>query len=321
MSNLKKLVVFLLALVIIIPATAFGYMYYKLSTIHEGDSDSEKIVSSSDYKSEKGIHNILLVGVDTTDKEQVSRSDAMMILTIDSNSKSLKLTSLARDTYVNIKGRGKEKLTHAYAYGGISLLLQTVEENFELDIQDYVVVNFNSFMSVLDVIGGIEVDVSASELEELRYFTIETYYLGKYDKKGPIDYVESPGTQTLNAYQALAYARIRKNDTAFDRDERQRKILQATLNKLTSLPFTKYNSLIDGVLPHIKTNMKPGAILKTGSTVLGIGDFDIKQLEFPILEYSEQGIYEDAGWVVRFDEDKCIPILHDFIFKNKMYTP
>lgn len=316
MSSLKKIVVFLLVLIILIPVSVFGYLYSKLNSVYDKGQASNTVVTETNFKKHQGIKNILLVGVDTSNKESVSRSDAMMILTIDSNKKNLKLTSLARDTYVKIPGHGEEKLTHAYAYGGISLLLETVENNFELDIQDYVVVNFNSFMSVLDVIGGISIDVKNSELKELNYFITETYYLGNYDKRESIKYINSSGTQTLNAYQALAYARIRKNDSAFGRDERQRALLQATLNKISSLSISKYPELLDSILPYIKTDMSPSNILSLGAKVLSMGNLNIKQLEFPILDYSKQGIYGNAGWVIRFDKDKCLPILHNFIFND-----
>lgn len=316
MSSLKKFVVFLLVLIILIPVSVFSYLYYKLNSVYDKGEESNTVVTETNFKKHQGIKNILLVGVDTSNKESVSRSDAMMILTIDSNKKILKLTSLARDTYVKIPGHGEEKLTHAYAYGGINLLLETVENNFELDIQDYVVVDFKSFMSLLDVIGGISIDVKNSELKELNYFITETYYLGNYDKRGSIKYINSSGTQTLNAYQTLAYARIRKNDSAFGRDERQRSILQATLNKVSSLSISKYPELLDSILPYVKTDMSPSNILSLGAKILSMGNLNIEQLEFPILDYSKQGIYGNAGWVIRFDKDKCLPILHNFIFND-----
>ena len=94
----------------------------------------------------------------------------MMILTVDSKNKSLKLTSLNRDTYVDIPGHGEEKLTHAYAYGGVNLLVETIENNFEIDIQNYAVVDFYSFMDIVDALGGVEVDVHKNEINEINKF-------------------------------------------------------------------------------------------------------------------------------------------------------
>lgn len=313
MSFLKKLVVTLLILVVLIPATAFGYLYYKLNSMYDKGTDTS-ILEKSDYKTEKGITNILLAGTDARNVNENSRTDSMMILTIDSKNKSLKLTSLARDTYVDIPGHGKAKLNAAYAYGGINLLIDTIETNFELDIQEYAIVNFFSFMDIVDTLGGVTVDVKSDEINELNKFIPECFKFGEYS--GSINYIKSSGYQKLNGYQALAYGRIRKNDDALERDRRQRAIIQGLVDGFKSLPLTKYPELIDTILPYVKTNMKPTGILALGTKILGIGDLSIKQLEFPMEEYSTGGIYGNAGWVWRYDKDKCLPILHDFIFND-----
>ncbi|MGL4914032.1 MAG: LCP family protein, partial [Romboutsia sp.] len=166
MSKLKKIVILLCVLVIAFPAGAFGYVYFKLNGIHDSSVD-KNILNNSDYKTENGITNVLLIGTDGRPGEDSSRSDAMMILTIDSKNKSLKLTSLARDTYVDIPGHGKQKLTHAYVYGQESLLIETIEKNFELDIQNYAAVDFYSFMDIVDALGGVEVEVQKGEISEM----------------------------------------------------------------------------------------------------------------------------------------------------------
>lgn len=318
MSNLKKFVIALLVLVVLIPAGAFGYLYFKLDTMYDGSADS-KLLNKTNYKEVKGITNILLVGTDGRTLEETSRSDSMMILTIDNKNKSLKLTSLARDTYVDIPGHGMQKLTHAYAYGGINLLVETIENNFKLDIQNYAIVNFFSFMDIVHTLGGVTVDVKPSEIDELNRIIPECYEFDKNKNKGSIEYVEHSGTQKLNGYQALAYGRIRKNDSALERDKRQRQLMQGMIDGIKNLPITKYPDLVDTILPYIKTNMKPTSILSLGATVLNIGDLSIKSLEFPMEEYSIGGIYGKSGWVWRYDADKCLPILHDFIFNNVMY--
>ncbi|GAA0100118.1 LCP family protein [Paraclostridium bifermentans] len=318
MSNLKKFVIALLLLVVLIPAGAFGYIYFKLNSMYDSSSDT-KTLTKTDYKAEKGITNILLVGTDGRTLEEASRSDSMMILTIDNKHKSVKLTSLARDTYVNIPGHGEQKLTHAYAYGGINLLVETIESNFKLDIQNYAIVNFFSFMDIIDTLGGVVVDVKDSEINELNKFIPECYNFDKNSNKGDLKLIEHSGNQKLNGYQALAYGRIRKNDSALERDRRQRALMEGMFEGVKNLPVTKYPELVDTILPYIKTNMKPTTILSLGSSVLAMGGLNIKTLEFPMEEYSNGGIYGNAGWVWRYDEDKCLPILHDFMFNDVMY--
>ncbi|MDU1538698.1 MAG: LCP family protein [Paeniclostridium sordellii] len=318
MSNLKKFVIALLVLVILIPAGAFGYLYFKLNTMYDSSTDSA-LLNKTDYKKEKGITNILLVGTDGRTIEEASRSDSMLILTIDNKNKSLKLTSLARDTYVSIPGHKDAKLNAAYAYGGISLLIETIESNFKLDIQNYAIVNFFSFMDIINTLGGVTVDVKPGEINELNKYIPECYEFDKNKNKGPMEYIKNSGTQKLNGYQALSYGRIRKNDSALERDRRQRELIQSMMNGIKNLPVTKYPELVDSVLPYIKTNMKPTTILSLGATALTIGDLNIKSLEFPMEEYSIGGIYGNAGWVWRYNADKCLPILHNFIFNDVIY--
>jgi polyisoprenyl-teichoic acid--peptidoglycan teichoic acid transferase len=315
LSKLKKFVIALIVLIILIPASVFGYLYFKLDSIYDKNADSD-LLNKTDYKQEKGITNILLVGTDGRTLDEASRSDSMMILTVDANNKKLKLTSLARDTYVDIPGHNKAKLNAAYAYGGINLLIKTIESNFKLDIQDYAIVNFFSFMDIVDTLGGVTVDVHKNELHELNRYINDCYALNKNPKKGSIKYIDNSGVQKLNGYQALAYGRIRKDDSALERDRRQRAMIEGLMTSFKQLPVTKYPELVDTILPYVKTNMKPTKILSLGATVLGFDDLSIHQLEFPMEEYSIGGIYGNAGWVWRYDPDKCLPILHDFIFNN-----
>ena len=317
-KGLKIFVIFLAILVIALPACAFGYVYFKLNSIYDSSADQD-ILGNTNHKSEKGITNILLAGTDGRPGEKNSRSDAMMILTVDNKNKSLKLTSLERDSYVDIPGHGKQKLTHAYAYGGINLLTQTIEENFKVDIQNYAVVDFYSFMDIIDELGGVTVDVKQNEIKELNKFIPETYKWNESNNKGPIQYIESSGVQKLNGYQALAFSRIRKNDSTSERDRRQREVIESIMESVKNLPITKYPSLLDTILPYVKTNMKPAQILSLGTKILSIGNFNINQMNFPIDDgvNSTGGIYGNAGWVLRFKESS-LDILHDFIFNNIM---
>ena len=244
-----------------------------------------------------------------------SRSDAMMILTVDSKNKSLKLTSLNRDTYVNIPGHGNEKLTHAYAYGGANLLIETIENNFEIDIQNYAVVDFYSFMDIVDALGGVEVDVQSSEIKELNKFIPETYKWSNNTNKESIEYINSAGIQRLNGYQTLAYARIRKNDSTQERDRRQRQVIEGLMNGVKNLPVTKYPKLLDTILPYVKTNMKPTEIISLAGNILGIGSLSITQIEFPFANASSSVTLPNAGFVIKY-ESSSLNTLHDFIFKN-----
>lgn len=270
--------------------------------------------SERDIKEYKMIENILLIGLDGTNDKFPKRSDTMIILTIDKLNKSLKLTSLARDTLVKIPGRGEEKLTHAYAYGQEELLMQTINENFDLDIKDYAVVNFKSFIDIVDIIGGVDINVNEKEIHHLNEVIKECYGVNHEDTKN-IEYITSSGNHNLNGYQALAYARIRKLDTIYKRDERQRLILTNIAHKLSDVSISKYLQIAKSILRHIKVNIAFNKIIDLAFIAHELASYDISQLEFPISEYREEGrIGEKGTYVVKWD--KNIELLHQFIYGN-----
>ena len=272
--------------------------------------------SERDIKEYKMIENILLIGLDGTNDKLPKRSDTMIILTIDKLNKSLKLTSLARDTLVKIPGRGEEKLTHAYAYGQEELLMQTINENFDLDIKDYAVVNFKSFIDIVDIIGGVDINVNEKEIHHLNEVIKECYEVNHEDTKN-IEYITSSGNHNLNGYQALAYARIRKLDTIYKRDERQRLILTNIAHKLSDVSISKYPQIAKSILRHIKVNIAFNKIIDLAFIAHELASYDISQLEFPISEYREEGrIGEKGTYVVKWDKNKNIELLHQFIYGN-----
>ena len=272
--------------------------------------------SERDIKEYKMIENILLIGLDGTNDKLPKRSDTMIILTIDKLNNSLKLTSLARDTLVKIPGRGEEKLTHAYAYGQEELLMQTINENFDLDIKDYAVVNFKSFIDIVDIIGGVDINVNEKEIHHLNEVIKECYGVNHEDTKN-IEYITSSGNHNLNGYQALAYARIRKLDTIYKRDERQRLILTNIAHKLSDVSISKYPQIAKSILRHIKVNIAFNKIIDLAFIAHELASYDISQLEFPISEYREEGrIGEKGTYVVKWDKNKNIELLHQFIYGN-----
>lgn len=330
MSKLKKIIIILSSLVIAIPLVTFGYLYTKMNSMYESSDISqdmsleeiEELTKEDDIENtvllDDNITNILLIGSDGRTSSERGRSDAMMIATVDEKHKSIKLTSLARDTYVKIPGKGYEKLNHAYSYGGATLLMKTIENNFGVGISNYVNVNFASFIDIIDALGGITINVKSSELSELNKYIPECYEASNNKKNSTLKLIEKAGTQTLNGYQALSYSRIRKNDSAFERDARQRQVLQSLLNEVSTMSFGEVTKVANAVFPYVKTNIKPMDMLKYIGKVLKIGNFDIKQLEFPISEYSKGGVVKNKGWVLQFNSSKCLPILHKFIFEEEM---
>lgn len=320
MKRLKQLTIILLLVLLATPLGLFGLSVSYLSKINSNNIDTGSLEKHS-YAHKDGIKNILILGSDARPGENVSRTDSMMILTIDNVNDSLKITSLARDAFVNIPGYGYSKLTHAYAYGKEKLLIDTIESNFEIDLDDVVLINFQSFISIIDAIGGVTVDVTEDEMAEMNKFIPETYKWSENPDKGEMTLITKAGSQKLNGYQALSFARIRKNDSAFGRDNRQRMIVSNLLKEIKNTSKLKYPFLIKAAAPYISTNMSTTKMIKYGIDVLRIGTGSIKQMEFPIVsseKYSTGGIYGNYGWVLRF-EPKSIKILKNFIFNDVQF--
>ena len=316
MSKLKKFVIVLVSLLIIIPLSVYGYINFKLKDV------TVKSTYSSKIEDVNGITNILLLGTDGRKGETAFRTDSMIILTMDSNNKNIKLTSLARDTYVDIPGKGKGKLNTAYFWGKEPLLFETIENEFGIGVDKFAIVDFTSLMDIIYVLDGVEVDVSSTEIKELNKYVQECYQLSDNPKKGNLELITSTGKQTLNGYQALAYTRIRKNDTAINRDERQREVIMAIIEKYKDMPLTKFPTLIDTVLPYITTNLNSKDILNLASAGVSIlanksTSDAIIEAEFPITDdvHSKGGIYKNAGWVWLYDINSTV-VLKDFIYNN-----
>lgn len=227
MSYFKKIVIGLVITLSLIILAGFGFVYSKLNSIYVRD-EAVKSEQDSNEKMVEGITNILLVGIDGRYIDKGNRSDSVMLVTIDSKNKDIKITSIARDTYVDIPGYSTEKLTHAYAYEGIDLLKEVFKVNFDIKIDKYIAVNFVSFMDIMDELGGVEVNIDKKDIDEVNKY-IDDCYEYYYNKKDEVkkEYITKSGTQRLNGYQALAFSRIRYTDSAFARDNRHREVAQS----------------------------------------------------------------------------------------------
>lgn len=301
-KNIKEFNVILISIAIIIPLLGIGYLYFQLNSMYDKEEAKEISTTQESEKNKKnGITNILLVGVDGNNIEKGNRSDSMMILTIDEKNQDIRLTSLARDTYVDIEGYGSEKLTHAYAYEGASLLIQTIKNNFGIDVDKYVAVSFDSFEKIIDILDGIEINVSKKEVSQ-------------------INGIKKSGTQTLNGSQALEYSRIRYIDSAYERDNRQRKVIKALYNKLVNDSNGNLMSVLNEVLRYTKTNMLPLEIVSIANKAIKINDTEFEQVEFPFEEARNGHIISDEkGWVIEWDKDYNKNKLDKFIYDYANY--
>ena len=320
MKIFKKIVITLVVLIVLTSGAGFYYIYSKLNSIYVEDEVEQDDVVESQQENEgnivDGVTNVLLVGTDGRRDDKGNRSDGMMIATMNHNTKQIKLSSIARDTYVEIPGYGKEKMTHAYAYEGIDLLKEVFKVNFDIDIDKYVVVNFVSFIDVIDEIGGVVVDVTENDLKVINGTIDDCYsYVESRETKPPKEYINEAGEQRLNGYQALAFSRIRKHDSAYDRDGRHREVAESVYKEFMESGMDEFKNSIDIILENTRTNISPMEMLDLGFTAFEIGDTEIDQFQFPLEEHRNGHIVSDsAGWVIEWDKEPNLEAWHNFIY-------
>lgn len=272
------------------------------------DEVEEKLTKYDDT-----ITNIALFGIDAEEGE-AGRSDSIMIATIDTHNKKLKLTSIMRDSYVNIDGHGLDKINHAYAFGKAQLAIKTLNENFDLNIEDFVAVNFSALPKIIDKIGGIELDIDSEELEYINSYIRNVNTINKTNSPS----IVSAGIQHVDGTQAMAYCRIRYTSGGdYKRTERHREVLSKIFEKILSMSPTTYPSLLNDLLPMVSTNLDGSEIMELGNKILKIGNTTLEQERFPRDGYCE-GQMINGVYYLTFDKETTVNQLHDYIFEDKI---
>ena len=270
------------------------------------DKRKNQYVSRSDLAHSSSITNILLLGVDARNPKDdtASRSDSMMLISIDKAHNCVKMVSFLRDTWVYIPCVDKkQRLNAACQYDGYNGVVDTIEYNFGIDIDGYVVADFEMFKVLVDSIGGVEVEVSEKEAKEV------TSHKGRYGNV-KLD----AGKYKLTGEQALAYCRIRKIDTDFMRAYRQRTVMQAILKSVKSANPIKLVSMASKAAPYIETNLSKAKIISSGLKALPcIGDMAEVRVPFDgTWQYATIG----GASVITIDVDKNKEQLKDLIYNK-----
>lgn len=300
---------FLIGVGLIAVACAVLYFYYfgGLKTVGIAQ-DAAQLGISTQFEKEYGgrnITNIALFGVDSRDDDHSGRSDAIMILSVDNEHNKLKLTSIARDTYIAIPGREeKTKINHAYAYGGAELAVKTLNTAFDLNIRDYITVNFEELASIIDAVGGVDIQLDDDEQQAAN---------GLLD---PSEWISRTGKVCLTGNQAVAYSRIRYNVGGDDaRTNRQRDVLSAMFEKVKSMNAVQYPAFIKKFIPMTETSLSFSDIM--GFTPIMLKSPTMEQTAFPNAKSDAwSGIKEDDVWYYVYDLDKAAAMIHTFIYDD-----
>ena len=294
-------VLVLLIILAIIVGGTFWFISSKLGKMQQVDLNEDDLsVSSEAAENLSNFRNIAIFGIDSREDtySKGNRSDCIIIASINNTTKEVKLISVYRDTYVQIEGHGLDKITHAYSYGEAPLAIKTLNTNLDLNITEFVTVNFDAVKDIIDNIGGISMNITSEEVSH-------------------IPGISKAGTYNLTGEQALAYARIRHATGGdYKRTERMRDVLTAVANKVKTFNVSQLNKFIDFVLPKIYTNITAADIfsLMPSATSFKITD----SIGWP---YETKGITLDRWYGVPITLESNVTRLHQEVFEESDYTP
>ncbi len=314
---IRNVFLIVLALVMAVAGTGCIYYYRTLDSLNYKDTgdfdeaknyDADEKRRSTDYDidlndgyinmnlsegsllNDPMVLNVLLFGADKNDGTS-QRSDTMILLSIDNRHQKLKLTSFMRDLWVYIPDYGYSKLNHAYAYGGPKLAISTIEQNFGVGIDRYAIVDFKSFKSIIDILGGVDIELTD---EEIDYINWQSWKNNQVETRNELQ--ETAGVVHLNGRQALWYARNRGDMEAgfsgsdFDRTARQRKLLKTLVKSMKSASISQIISIVDEIGPLVTTNLKKTEITTLVANSLTYLSYDMIEYRMP-----SDGNYA-AGW-------------------------
>lgn len=285
-------------LVLILLIGSFAYYFYnrKLDKIKYEEVPKESVEITAGIEEElKEYRNIVLFGIDDANGYK-GRSDCIIIFSLNEKTNEVKMTSIYRDTYVEVPQHGYTKINHAYAYGGAALAMSTINRNLDLDITEYVTINFEVVKDVVDYVGGITIDVTSQEVKS-------------------IPGLNKAGTYNLNGEQALAYGRIRKIDTDYKRTERMRTVINSVFKKVKKMSVSEMNTFADKILPEIHTNIQKNEITELIKKATSI---EIKEsMGWP---YEVTGKIINKVWYgIPKNLQECVQRLHKELFDEEDY--
>ncbi len=299
-SVVKRVIFSLLTILILL----FGVYSCTAFTIigKIGKQDSGNRNRASNTLSRSYVKSVLVIGSDGRSPDEQGRSDSMILLSFNSRTNQIILTSFMRDCYVNIPDYGMDKLNSAYSYGGADLLMDTIENNFNIKIDDYVTVNFISFSGIIDAVGGIDIEVSDEEAQAINDILFSEVN-GLMGDDQWADFLDSGGKHHLNGKQALSYARIRYvGNSDFERTSRQREVITKIIPKAVN-PVS-INRIAKNVIPQVNTNMSSIKMYLFSLRLPLAIRYDVKQIQIP----AEGTYYPEDVWTASGDIQNVLQV-------------
>jgi LCP family protein required for cell wall assembly len=319
----KKFFRTILLIIIFLMATAFAVNAFFLGNVTsdlKGNLSKYGISSeAANFAKQHKIVNVAVFGVDGRDDVEGDRTDTIMIATADYEHSKVKVASLMRDTYVYIDKKYEyDKLNAAYAYGGPDLALKTINQNFDTTITDYVTIDFNAMVSMVNAVGGVTIDIETDE--ELEW--VNEYLMDVNEKVATgSPFLEETGSQIVDGSQALAYCRVRYvGDGDFDRTLRQRVVFEQVLSKALDLNLQDQYNLMMATLPYVETSLSTLEMLKYGANLALMPSKDIEQSRFPTDDLISLDMLDGVSYVVPNTLAENIEAFYQFVYETD-YTP
>ena len=295
----------------------FFYVKGKLDKIQTVELPSNEDLGITETVSQDltGYRNIAIFGVDSRsdDYGRGNRSDCIIIASINNDTGDVKLISVYRDTYVNIDGHGLDKITHAYSYGEAPLAIKTLNKNLDLNINEFVTVNFDAVSEAVDKLGGVQLNITADEIKYINGYIDETSRVtGK-----TANHITEPGTYTVDGVQAVSYSRIRYTDGGdYKRAERMRTVIEAMFNKLKTRNVAQISAFADSILPHVYTNITSNDII---AMVPSMTKYKVTEsIGWP---YNTKGKTMDRWYGIPVTLESNVTQLHKEAFGDTDYVP
>lgn len=306
-----KGIVAIIILIILVAVGVLGYYGWSmLDDINYVEAKRTNVyLDTNELKSDKKVVNILLLGVDT-DENGTSRSDSMILVSLDKVHGKIKMTSFLRDSWVYIPDHDYAKLNAAYAYGGAGLAMDTIEYNFGVKIDHYMQVDYDIFKSIINDLGGVSVEVTKQEAEFINRTTTK------------IDKITHGDNVKLDGAQALVYCRIRYLDSDFMRAYRQRKVLTAMKNELMDADVLTLMKVVKNILPQVETDIEKGEMATLGiGAVMKYRNYEMTELRVPVDgSYKNATINSQAVLSLDYDMNKkaLISYIYDDVNPDKI---
>ncbi|RGI50866.1 MULTISPECIES: LCP family protein [unclassified Roseburia] len=317
----RKLILFIIEVLVILILLAALFVIIKLNKLNNtGDLDEDKLNINIDAKTQElldGYTNIALFGIDnrSTGKYESGNSDCIMIASINNDTKEVRLISVYRDSFLAVDDDDHlRKLNAAYAKGGPTGAVAALNKNLDLDIKEYVAVDFNAVMEVVDALGGIELDITSKEAETMKIYINEMNEVMGTNGTA----VSGPGLQTVNGIQALAYCRDRySGGDDYGRTERQRTVISKIVEKAKAASLPTLNKVIDELFPDISTSLSSSEILGLAA---GIKDYELADTQgWPFQLTTERMGGKLGDVVVPTDLETNVNLLHQYLFDVEDY--